>query len=196
MIKEIIEHAATFLQMEELHDEIIKGNAVTAGGQAGVTGKPHLDGTLRQLVTCANLVITEVASYYLPLRARQTIKTTARGVITFVRFRNRRIVDIIRVTRDGSNVRYERKADRIILPAAGAYEIEYTFLPDALRLENRQPFSHKIDARILALGTACEYCIISSMLDEAAMWDKRYRDAVVAAAMPRREVRLPRRRFL
>jgi len=195
MIKEIIEHAAAFLQMEELHNEIINGNTATIGGMATVIGKPHLDGALRQLLTCANLVITEVASYYFPLRARQTIKTTARGVITFVRFRNRRVIDIISVSRGGSNVRYERQADRIILPP-GTYEIEYTFLPEALRIENRQPFSHKIGARILALGTVCEYCIISSMLDEAAMWDKRYRDAVVAASMPRREVRLPRRRFL
>jgi len=195
MVKEIIQYASALLQMDELHEDIASGNVATVDGVAVVTDKPHLNGALRQLLICANLVITEVASYYLPLRARQTIKTTANGSITFARFRHRRVVDLIRVTKGGSSVRYERRPDRIVLPR-GTYEIEYTYLPPTLRLEDRQPFAHKIGARILALGTVCEYCIINSMLDEAVMWDKRYRDAVLAAAMPKREVRLPRRRWL
>jgi len=166
MFREIIEHAAIFLQV---------------------------DGHEEQLLSCANLVIAEVATYYYPLTAKQRV-TAADGGVGFSVF-DKRVIDVTGVAAlSGHPVKFGRGTTRIELPN-GEYDIEYTYMPARLGLDDPLPFGDKIGARILALGTACEYCIINSMLDEAAMWDKRYRDAVMAAAQPKGEIRVARRRW-
>jgi len=194
MVREILEQATAFLQMDELYEELLAGNVSTAGGRPVIEGKSHLDGAARQLLTCANLVMSEAAAYYFPLRAVQRVVVSGE-MIEFSAFENR-VIDVIRVTAvSGAPARFERRATRIELPD-GEYTVEYTYLPLRLGLEDPLPFGHKIGARILALGTACEYCIVNSMLEEAAMWDKRYRDAITAAAQPKSEARLARRRWV
>ena len=54
------------------------------------------------------------------------------------------------------------------------------------------PLIEKIDARVIGYGIAAEYCIING-LDDALLWDKRYKDALKRAARTVGERRVKRR---
>jgi len=193
MIKEILLDATAFLQLNEVNDAIFMGMVSTGSDlRPTVADKPHLNDVIGQLMQCVNLVISEVATHYHPLRITESA-ASRNGRIDFNWLSNR-VIEVLRVMANGGNVKFEQRATGIVV-ASGAYDVEYTYVPPPSRVESQSPFGSRISSRVLALGVVREYCIINNMLEEAAMWDKRFLDEIVTVAKPSREIKLPLRRW-
>ena len=95
----------------------------------------------------------------------------------------------------GRTVPVREYFDRILVPKKGRYEVEYSYMPQSVGLDDEIPYTERLGARAIGYGTACEYCIISGMTDDAVLWDKRYKDALHLAETGKTDKRVKPRRW-
>ena len=61
----------------------------------------------------------------------------------------------------------------------------YPFSPPVNKAGDDAEYDKRGDARLLALGTACEFSLLGGMTDAAALLDRKYRDALACACRSR-----------
>lgn len=146
----------------------------------------EVEKVVNQLVRCGNLVLSGLAQYDLPLRKIEKIICPNNSIL-FAQF-SQNPIDIYSVKFNKKSVPIREYFDRILLPCAGEYEIDYSYEPVPLDLGGVSDYSSiKPSARIVAYGIAGEYCLISGMNEESAMWDKRFRDNIYEIKIVKRE---------
>ena len=77
--------------------------------------------------------------------------------------------------------------------ALSAIEIEYLPLEKQNEIEC---FSNKITEKVFAFGVAMEYCFIQGLYDDAQIWEKRFKDALLVRASKKSNMKLPVRRWI
>ena len=79
---------------------------------------------------------------------------------------------------------------------SGSVTIDYTYVPEQPKISDETAFSDKVSARLLAFGVANEYLLTAGRYAEAAVWEKKYRDALSAAGLSRRKLCVRARRWV
>lgn len=189
-MKETIKLCAVLLQLENV---LALNNVSGEEGMLTDGEKLEAEKELNLLLRCANLACHETASEYIHLLAFETFETKD-GRIEYTAFK-RQPVDIYAVKKDGAACRFKLYPSELIT-SPGSVEVHYTHLPEKTGLDGDFEFEEgKMSTRILAYGTAAEYCVICGMYEEARIWDKRYKDSIFAALRSRKSVILPARRW-
>ncbi|MBQ9716070.1 MAG: hypothetical protein IJV77_06655 [Clostridia bacterium] len=191
-IRDIAELASVLLQK---HDIINTGVFMQTQDNQVVQSVLNGNHDLRLLVRCANLVIKEVACEYIPLLHKQKI-TASDGKIPYSAFE--KLLLEIRSIKDekGQDVSFFTLPDHVAIQD-GSFEVSYTYIPtDKGFFDDLDFCGTKASDRIFAYGTAAEYCLINGNYDEALMWERRYKDALLVATRKNTEVVLPRRRWV
>lgn len=140
-----------------------------------------LEGEIEALLRCYNLVETEVALHYRPLRRIETLRS-ADGKIHYSRL-SKRPVKVEKVTKDGVSVPFAMLVETL-QTASGEVEILYRYAPEHKTEDGESEFSAG-ELRALALGVACEYSLCAGLYEQAVTWDRRYRDELSALCRPR-----------
>ena len=68
---------------------------------------------------------------------------------------------------------------------AGKAKVVYSVRPAVKKAGDDAEYDKRGDARLLALGTACEFSLLGGMTDAAALLDRKYRDALACACRSR-----------
>jgi hypothetical protein len=145
------------------------------------------------LLRCANLVVNEIASEYVHLNAFQTFRTE-NGHIPYSLF-EKQPADITAVHKEGSCCRFKLYPCEIITES-GTVDVFYRYLPQNKAADGVLDFEEgKINQRIIAYGTAAEYCIIKGMYEEGVVWDKRYKDSLSCALKISKPITLAARKW-
>ncbi|MCL2598368.1 MAG: hypothetical protein FWD76_00445 [Firmicutes bacterium] len=194
-IKDIIYNAAIYGQLDDVIDIIeIDGLSQNESGDLVSSDPSRKDtaDTANRLCRCANLVLGEIASEYIPL-VKTELANSLGGVIAYESL-SKNLIDIVSVKQNGQSVRYKMTQDGIVAPS-GRYRIEYNFLPQKYLYKDSIDYKGAVlSTRVIAYGVITEYCIISGLTDDAVMWDKRYRDAL-AVVGARSEKKVKQRHF-
>jgi hypothetical protein len=172
-VKDCIEAAAGYLGIENIEEKL-----------QGSEGNAFL-----QIARC---IVSEIVSDYYPLRVSEELESES-GELFFRDF-EKDPIDIYFVRKEGISVPFRTFFDRIET-ASGRVQVEYSFLPYIEGIDSDLPFSERVSARVVGYGIAAEYCIINGM-DEAVIYDKRYRDALRRAAIVKGEKRLAARNWI
>lgn len=146
----------------------------------------------KELLTAANLVVNELSSEYLPLIRTET--QDARGGKIYYSALNEQPIEILAVRRVGE----ERRAEYRVMPVYlslqnGTYEVEYRYYPKEKTANDICDYDEtRLPKRVIAYGTAAEYCLMQGRYGECALWDKRYKDSLSGYCRPRRlKIRRP-----
>ncbi len=142
------------------------------------------------LLTCFNLVENELALDYLPLYAEEEISST--GKVAYSHLKHS-AVHILRVTDEkGNSLKFTLFPD-CFKTQAGKVKIFYTYTPEKKEITEKSDFRDGYE-RMLSYGVASEYATAVGMYAEAAVWDKKYKDAIESAyyAKPNGRIRLRR----
>ena len=67
----------------------------------------------------------------------------------------------------------------------GKVRVYYSYRPRVKKIADEAESNSRAGERVLALGTACEYALMSGMFDAATLLDRRYRDALACACRER-----------
>ncbi|MBR7186175.1 MAG: hypothetical protein IKD43_01635 [Clostridia bacterium] len=183
-VKEVVSLAASLVGRGDLAAE-------ADGGSTEQTSEELL-----LLVRCYNLVESEVALDYFPLKKREKFIPEA-GAVLYERF-TEAPVNIVKVTdADGHGIAFEMYPARIELHGyRSEVAITYSFAPQTKALGQDSAFSGKISPRLLAFGVAAEFLLACGRFAEASTFEKKYREALAAAGTARKELKLRARRWV
>lgn len=179
-------------------DEVIKTTAqilnLTGVAEALAAGKGAQDEDVLKLLCCVDFILDETARDYFPLFKTETLKPK-NGRVSYTDF-SRVPVGVVWVKANGKKTAFTRLYDAIETVKADEVEIKYCFKPAKAVLGGETEWEDGTPSlRILAYGTAAEYCVMNDMDEEAALWDKRYRDATERARAEKTQRKMRERRW-
>ncbi|MBQ8309068.1 MAG: hypothetical protein IJX96_04465 [Clostridia bacterium] len=164
--------------------EILKAAAVELGMATEV--EAYFDGTypdgitaVTDLLRCFNLVENELAIDYLPLYAEEEVESDT-GAIYFSSL-SRSVVRILRVCDEWGNDAAFKLFPDYLKTQGGKVAIRYTYTPKEKTVDGVSDFASNVSLRLFAYGIAAEYSLASGLFEDAALWDKKYKDAITAA---------------
>ena len=172
-VKEILILAAELACRRDLADYLAGKNGEDASARAREE---------ERLLRCYNLAENEIALDYLPLRREECFESD--GCVPYAAFAEPP-VEILSVRDEaGRSLRFAA-GEKGVRVREGRAVIRYSVRPRVKGPGDRPELSEKGDARLLALGTACEYALMSGNYDAASLLDRRYRDALACACRER-----------
>ena len=178
-VREVIALASSCLGREELAKKALSEKA---------------EGELETLVRCYNLVENEIALDYFPLKRTEEV-FVKEGRIKYSALSSAP-VNVHRITSGGRVISFTLFPEYVeIKEQVAKAEVLYSYTPSEKRIDAVSEFSGKISARLMAFGVCMEFCLAHAHYDEAAMWEKRYREALRAANILRRRLCVRPRRW-
>ena len=180
-LKNILKTAATLLNLTDCAEYL---DATDAG--AGVAYQASAD-TLTKidlLTRLANLVISELASSFVPMTCTEDVETSD-GKIVFANLTHN-ITRVLSVKNEFGHDAEFKLYPEYLKVFGGTYTIEYEYMPDNYSITDTVGFKDgKLTAALLGYGVAAEYCITQGRFEEAVLWRKRYSYGVERAALPK-----------
>ncbi len=163
--------AAVFLQLDGLCDAMNAEDFNREDYKTSLFAENAAE--LEILVRCCNLVLGELSSSEFPLKkCANTVSKDGRIEYSSL---PEKITDIYCVLANGKSLPFAEYYDCVTVPYSGECVVTYSFAPRAVTLSSVSPYvGNKPSARLTAYGIAREYCLISGMTDDAALWDSRF----------------------
>lgn len=180
-VKDILLLAAEFTGRQDLADHF-------AGKSTENTAEAEREADT--LLRCYNIAENEIALDYLPIRRTQEF--ASEGCIAYTAFEETPVEIISAKDGRGDPLAFTAGLDGVRV-RAGQVCVTYAVRPRVKGLYDAPQLNEKGSVRLLALGTACEYALMSGMFEAAALLDKRYRDALACACRARNGRMRPRR---
>ena len=145
------------------------------------------------LLKCFQIVENELALDYIPLKAEDEIYSVTGNIAFDVLSRS--AVRIIGITdSSGNDTTFKLYADHLITQT-GKVKITYTYTPEKKTLDEESDFKLDVSPRLMGYGIAVEYALICGMFEEAAVWDRKYKEAIEAVYKARPAKRMSSRRW-
>jgi len=167
--------------------EILKISAALLGLKTDIDTTTTGDPEAKRLLECADLVMSEVTSDYFPLYKEEKI-ITGTGCIYYDELLLP-VLDIAEIRADGESVRYECYPFYLKTVAGREVVIKYAYLADGLELDSDISLL-KVSPRTFALGICAYYSLMNGMPDEAVLYDRQFKDSLIAAARKRGEIKM------
>ena len=130
------------------------------------------------LLRCFNLVENELALDYLPLTAEENVATETGSV--FYSDLKRAAVRILKVCDKWGNEVEFKLYPEYLKTQPGEWKIHYSYTPVEKSMNGQSDFLLYASVRLFAYGMAAEYSLAAGLFEEAAVWDKKYKDAIAA----------------
>ena len=146
------------------------------------------------MTTLANLVINELAGSYIPILKSE--KVFATGGRIYYKNLSENALKIVRVIgEDGCEKDFSYSPSYITVPN-GTYEVEYQYSPCNYGIDETIGYEEKdVPARVLAYGTAAEFCLTEASFEQAVTWHQRYADGIAKICLPSNSV-IKKRSFI
>lgn len=129
-----------------------------------------------QLLTCFHLAECALALDYIPLYAEDELMT-ATGRLEFSEF-SHAPVRIVEVKDRLDNVVPYTLYPKYLKADAGYVKVTYAYTPLMKSVEDESDFAMLTSPHVLVYGTLLQYCLANGLLQEAAIWDKKWKDSV------------------
>ena len=180
-VKEVIIEAAEMVGAEKVKP-YIEDSVADGEKQANV------------LLRCFNIVENELALDYLPLKCEETFQTQT-GAIDYDSL-SKKAVRILSVKDEsGNSVPFKTFPDKL-KAQSGIVQVLYSYLPEEKTLSGESDFKTLASKRLFAYGVAAEYCLSCGLYEEAAVWDKKYKEAISAVYKAHPPRRIASRRWV
>ncbi len=147
---------------------------------------------LEILNRCLNLIISEISTDYLPIYKQK--KVTFANKEYNLSDIDENIYQIVNIQdKYNCNVRF-KIYDNILSADVKDATVTYTSFAPKCELDGDvENFAGKIHDRVLAYGTAMEYSFISSLYDDATIWESRYKNSLLVLSQKKHNVVMPKR---
>ncbi|MCQ2400141.1 MAG: hypothetical protein MJ072_06510 [Clostridia bacterium] len=175
-IRDILKISAVYLGREDL---IAYFNDSTAGN----VSLAEVD----SFVKCANFVINELATEYVPIKTTEGCDST-NGQILYSSL-SATPLDILNVYDAFGNSLEFKTTPLYVKTSPSAVRIEYSYVPVEYSLNDTVAYTENtLPARVIAYGVTAETCLIDGKYREAEIWDKRFKDSILNVIIPKRSV--------
>ena len=182
---------------------VVKNVLKTVVGLLGLNGlTPYFSGEsidsdemqeLDNLVVATNMAVGNIAANYLPVydKCKLVVKD---GSVKFSSITDRAIIKIKKVTRNGEKIDFRVHNDSMELES-GECEILYSYFPNMVTINDNIEFFGKLNEMLFGYAVAAEYLFLKGQIDDAYMWDKRFKASVLSIQRPSKNIVIPKRRW-
>ena len=155
----------------------------------------EISGDINNLLIAINMVNNNVASSYIELIGEAEIDVRDK-LLEFSAITNKSIIEIKNIeSQNGTKVSFKIFPEGVKLEKFGMCKIEYTYFPDKVTIDDEINHYLKLNEITFSMGVAGEYLYIKGSLDDAYMWDKRFKSALFNLLRPKRNIVLPSKRW-
>ncbi len=175
--------------------QVLKKALEIIGEEIDLDGEA-LDEKGKKLVSCGNMIYSELVEEYAPLR--HTEEVTVYGGKLYFSDLSKNLKEIIRVKKNGENIPYVKNRNflDVGLKNNGPCTVVYTYHPFEVDLNDELILPTTFSAERICSGIASEYFYRSGLIDEALFYKNRY-DITVSNLMKKRPTwTLHYRRFI
>ncbi len=181
LLKEVIMTALTYLGDEEV----------------ALDGELVRHPKLNLLTRCANIVLKEIATDYLPITIEEEA-VVKEGRISYDAF-SRRVLEVLTVkdakTEIKSVFRHTPSALEIANKDMKRAKVKYNYTPADIDLGEQCPVSPLVGVKTVAMGVCSEFCLIEGMYEQSVMFSERYKEDLRGAVRKKGEIRIKPRRW-
>lgn len=186
-IKSILKTACLFLNKEDLCEKI----DVEDFDSLSEAYKSQINFLLK----CLNLTYQEIASDYIPLLKKESISFVDGEIL--LSSLSKKFLEVVSLrSKNGEKVKYKIYPDYIEANIDEA-DMVYKYLPSNLTSLSStiETFANRVSEITLAFGVAMEYCFINGLHEDAAVWERRFKDALFIRSSKKNNIKLPVRRW-
>ncbi len=170
-IKDIVRLSAVYLNRDSVVEYLDGGEDVGALY------------AVNTLVTCANVVINELATTYINMTVTDKVNAV-KGKINFSSLSQTPLEILGVYDIDGDKLWFSVCGD-YIKTSERAVAVEYKYLPPNYGLTDKIGFTPtQTPIRMLAYGVVAEYCLIERAFDEGVVWRNRFNDTLSVLCLP------------
>lgn len=145
---------------------------------------------LNELLLAVNLTNNTIASQYFEISASTKCDNPS-GVVSFESITTKNIVDIKKVTdQENNDIDYKVLSDGIHSDYKSLI-VYYTYIPDDLTISDSVDYYLKLSEITFAYGVVSEYLFLVGDLEEASIWDEKFKNILFAISRPRRNIVMP-----
>jgi len=185
IVKNIIKMSAEFLDLKNvikyLSDEIESSEDVLE--------------EVSNLLLGVNMVNNNIASSYIELIGEKKINCK-KLVIPYSEISDKSIIEIKSiVSTGGKKVGFKIMPDGVSLDSVGDYVITFSYFPEKVTLDDEINYYLKLNEITFAMGVVGEYLYIKGVIDDAYMWDKRFKNTMFNLLRPKRNIVMPAKRW-
>lgn len=177
--------------------DVLKIAAGTLGLETDSGGLAVNHGERSCLLDCAAAAYAEIVSEYFPLIYDEDIRFNSHGRAFFGNF-SKRFFRALRVSLGGLDVAYTAFHDSLRAEVRNAdVRVRYEYIPPELQDEYGEiEIDAAVTERILALGIVAEYCLRNGRFEESALYDKKYKDSMLAVSRKKSRIDIKKRSWL
>ena len=196
-LREIIKLSAIMLSI----DDVLNGDKIY-DETFDITDEKSIiaDGSIEErnlnlLIRCFNLAYNELATDYFSLLHCE--KIVVKNGSFNLNLLNQNFHKIVKLSCNEEVCEKFEIYDNILYVKDGEYNIVYSFIPEFATLNTEiNNFNGSVTERILVYGLNKEYCFISGLYSEAESYKIKYEEAIKQALSFKRNINLPKRRWL
>ncbi|MDE6189749.1 MAG: hypothetical protein K2G37_05640 [Clostridia bacterium] len=180
-LKEVITIALTYLGDEEVAVD------------SNIVAQPKL----ATLVRCANIVLKEIASDYLPLAVNERVEVKD-GKISYDSL-SHRALEVLSVknadTDVRSNFRHTPSAIDVENCDMKRADVKYYYTPKDVSVEEECPISPLVSAKTVAMGVCSEFSLIEGLYEQSVVFADRFKEDLRCAVRKKGEIKIKPRRW-
>ncbi|MBO4940552.1 MAG: hypothetical protein J6D30_06015 [Clostridia bacterium] len=132
-----------------------------------------------KLLSSFQMVENELAVDYFPLRAEQKVETE-NGMITYIQLPNNVLRVLYVENESGERIHFRLFVDHLATEK-GKVTVGYTYTPKDKSFNDNSDFRLQVTARLMACGIVAAYMLNAGRFEEWKIWDKKYKNAIIAA---------------
>jgi hypothetical protein len=143
-----------------------------------------------------NMTNNNIASSYVELVDAKEIGCNSSGKINYSDITDCSIIGIKNVfTLGGDKVNFKLYPDGVKIDGVGMVKVEYSYFPKEVSFEDNINHYLKVNELTFAIGVVGEYLYIKGELDNANLWDRRFKQNMFNILRSKRNIILPARRW-
>jgi len=186
LVRDILKFSADYLGLKSVKNYL--------NGDSELTDEVLED--LDNLLLSVNMVNNNIASSYIELNSTKEL-FVKNNLVKFTEISKRPIIEIKSIKNNGyGDIAYKVFPEGVEVEKVGHCFIEFTYFPDKVEIDSEINHYLKLNEMIFAMGVVGEFLFIKGAIDDAYMWDKRFKTAMFNLLRPRKNIVMPKRRWL
>lgn len=182
IVKKILKCASELIEDEEL-TKYFDGNEDTQIDESEA----------QKMLTALNMAISNVSANYINVCDRVRAKSES-GFIKFNEISSHPIIQIKKVLYRGEPIKFKVHSDSIEV-GTGEYEIVYSYFPNTVNLDETITYFPQLNELTFAYEVVAEYLFLKGQIDDAYVWDKRFKASILSIQRPCRNIILKKKRW-
>lgn len=184
-VKNIIKKSAEFLRLENVVRYLNDQMEITS----------EIDQEIKDFLIAINMVNNNIASSYLELIDVVEI-VNRKGEISFNDISQNPIIEIKNVCDfAGNDISYKLLSTGLKVSEVEHIKVTYSYFPQEVGVDDDIDYYLKINDLVFAIGVVGEYLYIKGAIDEASIWDKRFKQTMFNLIRPKRNIVIPAKRW-